>query len=174
MKVKSIARKKRSKLAVSAVLGTVLMIGVTVAVGFAAWAWARGAAVNSELNFGNAVNQNVNYLKENFEIANANFSSSSQTTVTLWIYNSGNSTIYVKSIWVSNITSIQSEKWNPSPFTNLNSTLTSEFDCYCLVVDPQSITPAILTSPANFASGVVYQFTALGEYGNTNSYEVAR
>jgi len=148
-----------------------MMIGITLAVGFAAWAWARGAAQNSELNFGNAVGTNINYLKENFEVVYVNFSSSATQSATVWIYNNGNTTVYIKQIWISNVTSSFSQT-----FTNLNSTKTSQFNCYCLQVHSQTVASITLslTSPTVFASGVVYQFKALGVYGNTNTFQQTR
>ncbi len=147
------------------------MIGITIAVGFATWAWARSSAQSSELNFGNAIGSNINYLKENFETVNVNFSSSAQQSATLWFYNSGNTTVYVKQIWISNITSSFSQT-----FTTLNSTKTTQFNCYCLEIHPQSVAfiTLSLNSPTVFHTGVVYQFKSLGVYGNTNTFQQTR
>jgi len=164
-------RNSSSKRAITPVIGAVLMIGITIAVGFATWAWARSSAQSSELNFGNAIGSNINYLKENFETVNVNFSSSAQQSATLWFYNSGNTTVYVKQIWISNITSSFSQT-----FTTLNSTKTTQFNCYCLEIHPQSVAfiTLSLNSPTVFHTGVVYQFKSLGVYGNTNTFQQTR
>ncbi|MHB8565869.1 MAG: archaellin/type IV pilin N-terminal domain-containing protein [Nitrososphaerales archaeon] len=163
--------RKRQRRAITPVIGAVLMIAVTIAVGFATWAWAKSSAQNSELNFGNAIGSNINYLKENFEAVNANFSSSSPQSATLWLYNNGNTTVYIKQIWISNITSSFSQT-----FTSLNSTKTYQFNCYCLEIHSQSVVSITLslTSPSVFQSGVVYQFKSLGVYGNTNTFQQTR
>src|SRR5579875_973675 len=131
-------KNTRSKLAISAILGAILMTGVTLAVGFGVWAWARTAATNSELNFGNAVGSNLNYLKENFEIINANFSSSATQNVTLWFYNPGNTTVYIAQIIVSNVSST-------SPWTATNQSRLSQVNSnpscgYCLKLPVGKVT----------------------------------
>ena len=166
MKVKSITRKKRSKLAVSAVLGTVLMIGITVAVGFAAWAWARGAAANSELNFGNSIDSNINYLREQFVVVNVNFSSTNPNVATIWIYNNGNATVYIKEIWVSNAS------WTFET-TSLSSVDTSGCG-YCLEVPIGVTVTYLINTGTTLSSGQMYTFKSLGEYGNLYSYPQLR
>ena len=160
---------RHSVRAITPVIATIMMIGLTIAVGFAAWAWARSAATNSESNFGNAIGSDINYVKENFEVANVNFSSTSPQSATLWIYNNGNSTVYIKQIWISNTTISQT-------YTSLNATITPKFNCYCLVLHSQTVVSITLslTSPTVFGSGVLYQFKALGVYGNTNTFQQTR
>ncbi|MHB1907904.1 MAG: hypothetical protein ACYCQJ_03410 [Nitrososphaerales archaeon] len=154
------AQRKRRNLAVSAVLGTVLMIGITVAVGFAAWAWASSAAVSSENNFGNSIGSNINYLKENFDIANVNFSSSNEVTV--WFYNAGNVTVYIQQIWISNST------WSEAMIAS------SQNCASCIKLSVGMVTPSTFTINTAFVSGSLYQFKALGEYGNTYTYQQTR
>ena len=163
--------RRHSVRAITPVIATVMMIGLTIAVGFAAWAWARSAATNSESNFGNAIGSDINYVKENFEVANVNFSSTSPQSATLWIYNNGNSTVYIKQIWISNASSSFSQT-----YTSLNATITTKFNCYCLEVHSQTVVSITLslTSPTVFTSGVLYQFKALGVYGNTNTFQQTR
>ena len=162
--------KKRSKLAVSEIIGAVILLGATIAIGLAAWAWARSAAVSSESSYGNAVGSNINYLKENFVVVNVNFNPSiSSESFTEWIYNSGNVTIYIKEIWASNST------WTSTPIPNLNSTSTPKFNnCYCLVIHAQTLSSVTVNASASFVSGDFYKFSALGVYGNTNTYQQAR
>jgi archaellum component FlaF (FlaF/FlaG flagellin family) len=164
---KKLQRRRRSKLGISAVLGAVLMIGVTLAVAFTAWAWARSAAQNSELTFGNAVGSNINYMKENFEIIYVNYSSASPSqSATVWIYNTGSSPVFIKQILIFNST------YTFPAFTSLNSTQTTQFSCYCLELHSQTVGSISLSvSPHQFRTGVVYQFQALGVYGNTNTYQ---
>jgi hypothetical protein len=161
--------KKRSKLAVSEIIGAVILLGATIAIGLAAWAWARSAAVNSESSYGNAVGSNINYLKENFVVVNVNFNPSiSSKSFTEWIYNSGNVTIYITRVWASNST------WTSTPISTLNSTSTPKFNCNCLVIHAQTLSSVTVNASASFVSGDFYKFSALGVYGNTNTYQQAR
>jgi hypothetical protein len=160
--------KKLSRAAVSEIIGAVILLGATILVGLVAFAWARGAAANSESNFGNAVGSNINYLKENFVIVNVNFSSTAPKSFTEWIYNAGNVTAYIKQVWASNST------WNSGAISGLNSTYTSKFSCYCLVIHAQTLSLITVQGSASFVSGDFYKFSALGVYGNTNTYQQAR
>ena len=145
------------------------MIALTIAVGFAAWYWAEGAAANSESNFGSAIATNLNYLKESFEVVYVNFSSSHPSNASVWVYNNGNNTVYIKQIWIYNSSGLS------QTFTNLNSTVTTKFNCNCIVIDSGSIATVTLTlTSATFESGYVYAFEALGEYGNTNTLDQTR
>ena len=156
----------------SEVIGSILLLSVTLVVGFAAWAWASGAAQSSELNFGNAVSCNIQYLKEAFVIVNVNFSSSSTLpsagTVTVWLYNNGNTTVYIKEMWISNST------WSPSPFTGTNQVTTcgsSSATDYYVKLPVGSVTAVTLSTGSYWKSGSTYQFEALGVYGNTNIFQ---
>jgi hypothetical protein len=94
-----------SRLAVSEVMGAVVMLAVTISVGFAAWAWARSAAINSERSFGNSIASNINCLNENFLITNVNFSTSTTSPlpneVTVWYFNSGEGGVTIATLTVS-------------------------------------------------------------------------
>jgi hypothetical protein len=107
-------KKKRSKLAASEVMGAVLMLAVTLAVGFAVWAWARGDASSAEKNYGASVVSNINCLNQNFVISDANFSTSSGNLVTVWYYNNGNGTIRIGQTLISNSTWVYSNSTSVS------------------------------------------------------------
>ncbi len=111
--------RKRSLLAASEVMGAVIMLGVTLTVGFAAWAWARTAAVNAEKNFGNSIQTNISCLNQSFVITNANFSSTSHNLVTVWFFNNGFGVVTLNLITISNSTSS-----NPWSYTNVTASTT--------------------------------------------------
>ncbi len=165
---------KRSKLAISAVIGSVMMIGVTLAVGFAAWAWASGAASSSEKSFGNSVSCNMNYLNEHFSIINVNYTSPS--SVTVWFYNYGNTSVYIKEIIASNITSISGDSWS-DPITGTNSIVPCANYAsvsYYTKLPAGTVTPVTFQVSVTLISGVIYQFEALGIYGTTYTYQQTR
>lgn len=149
-----------------------MMIGVTLVVGFGAWYWASGAAKNSELNFGNSITCNTNYLKETFSIVNVNYTSPS--SVTVWFYNTGNSTVYIKEILASNI----SGTW-VDPITSTTNQVSSCLNgnqnvYYYAKLNSGVVTPVTFTVSATLKSGVIYQFEAIGLYGTTYTYEQTR
>jgi hypothetical protein len=111
--------RKHSLLAASEVMGAVVMLAVTLSVGFGAWAWARTAAVNSEKNFGNDIIANISCLNQSFVITNANFSSTSHNTVTVWFFNNGFGVVSIAEININNSTSS-----NPYSYANVTASTT--------------------------------------------------
>jgi hypothetical protein len=151
-------------------MGAIIMLGVTIAIGFAAWAWARGASVSSE-------DQLINSTSENYEIINVNFSSSSPQKVTVWFYNSGSVTVYIKQLLISNETTKTSLQWTYLASSTSSGVLSNSNvpNCgYCLSVPKGTVVTVTLTATESFASGVVYQYKALGEYGTTYTYTQER
>lgn len=141
---------KRSRLGVSEVMGAVLMMGVTLAVGFAVWAWASNAAIASEKSFGNSINSNVSCLNIGYEVANVNFSSTSSSTLTVWYYNSGQSEVSLRNVIVSNST----WAYNYSP--------TSTTTLYV-----QAIKEVTINVGTNLAKNAIYTFKTLGSNSTT-------
>src|SRR5579862_6038601 len=88
-------------------MGSILLLGVTLAVGFAVWAWASNAALSSERNFGNAIAVNTNCLNLGITIINANFNGTAAYAklVTLWFYDNGHGNLNISNIQISNVTS---------------------------------------------------------------------
>lgn len=169
MKKRTRNRNKRSVSAVSVVLGSVLMIAVTLAVGFAAWSWASSTAVSSENVYGKSVASNISYLNERFVISNANFSATTGQNVSVWIYNDGNLTVNIKQIWISNTTAASGEQWSNTTTKLSNSNIPN---CgHCLTIPPGTVKSIMLKVSTPFKSGVLYQFKILGQYGNTYSYQ---
>jgi len=115
-------RKKGSKLAVSEIVGVVILLGITISVGFAAWAWARTAAVNSEKNYGAAIQTNISCLNQSFVITNANFSSTNHNWVTVWFFNNGFGTVSISLITIYNTSSSTSS--NTWSYTNMSASTT--------------------------------------------------
>lgn len=104
MKLK-IKRRKKSKIAISEVLGTVLLMALTIVIGFAAWMWASSAAASAERNFGDSIQSNISCLSQNFVITNANFSATSHNLVTVWFFNNGIGSIGLSELTISNASS---------------------------------------------------------------------
>jgi hypothetical protein len=137
-------------------MGAVILLGVTIVIGLAAFAWSRSTAVASENSYGNAIGSNINYLKENFNIVNVNFSSTNKATV--WFYNTGNVTVTISQLWISNST--WSEAMLSSPTT--------------ISLPIGQVTPSTFTINTQFTTGGLYQFKALGKYGNIYTFQQTR
>ena len=152
-------RHKRAKQAMSEVMGAVLLIGVTLAVGFAAWAWASGAARNAESNLNSTIT-------ENFVIVDANFSTSNGKLATMMFYTTGGGSVYINTIVVQN-----------SSWTYNNSTLaqTNGPNCRkCAALSGQSLTLITLNLATNLTPGSLYTFKAVGQYGTVVQYQQVR
>ena len=83
--------KRRQRVAISELVGTVLTLALTLIAGAATWSFARSEAGTSEQSLqANVLNTN-NYLGEQFKVIDMTFTS---TTVTIWIYNIGTVTFF--------------------------------------------------------------------------------
>lgn len=141
------------------------MLGVTVSVGFAAWAWVSNAARTSESNLSNSIT-------ESFKIVCVNFSS---TKTTVMIYNEGTGTAYITSIVVQNSTDVASTNQFLT-FTNSSLSKQKGPNCKnCEPLAPETVTLVTInlgTPP--LIVGQSYTFIALGEYGNIAQYQEVR
>ena len=151
----------------SPVIAALFLLSVTFTVGIATGMWVRGANLSALGNLQSAFVSNGNWYKETFVIANANFSVSKPQNVTLWFYNNGNSTVYIKSLTISNVT-VSSESWSSS--TSSFSRVNTPGCGYCLQLSPHTPTAVMFKINTTFKSGVTYEFTAVGEYGTSISY----
>jgi hypothetical protein len=123
-------------------MGAIIMLGVTLGVGFAAFAWARSASISAEKSFGNSIQSNVNCLNQNFVITNANFSSTNNKLVTVWFFDNGNGTITIS------ITTISNSTWS---YQSTNS----------FPVAQGKISPVTFNVGTLFKSGSLYTFNAV-------------
>ncbi len=73
--------------AASEALGAILTVGMTLAMGAAAWGYVNTQSGVSETAYASKVGSSNNYLNEQFKIVDMYFGSSTSTT--LWAYNTG-------------------------------------------------------------------------------------
>ena len=147
-------------------MGAVILLGVTLSIGFAAWAWISTAAKGTENNLNNSAN-------ENFKVVNANFTA---TKVTLEIYNVQAYKENITTIVVTNATS-----GGLHPLTYTNSTLaptqsggTGNPCKKCATLTGQTITFITLNVGQSFTSDCTYTFKVVGQYGTVVQYQQAR
>jgi hypothetical protein len=162
--IKKKLSRKRSRLGVSEVMGSVLLMGVTLAVGFAVWAWASNAAIASERSFGNAVGTNAACLNLGIVIVNANFSSTNANLVTLWFYNNGHGAVNITNVQISNSTLVY-----VSNFVSSKTNVTGQ-------VLTQNVKALSIYFPKTFSKTAIYSFQAevhnetLTQISRTSSY----
>lgn len=123
-------------------MGVIILLALTIAVGFAAWAWARSAAVASEKSFNSAISNDISCLSENFVITNANFSATNSQKVTVWFFDNSGAAVTVSIATISNST------WSYQS--------TSSFGIGAGAVSPQTYTVG-----TSFSVGKLYQFNAV-------------
>jgi hypothetical protein len=145
-------------------MGSVLLMGVTLAVGFAVWAWASNAAISSEKSFGNSIGINSNCLNLGLVIVNANFSSTNANLVTLWFYNNGHGAVNLTNIMISNSTTTYVSNMEISR-TNLTEQVLT-----------QNVKSMNVYFPSTFSKSAIYTFQAevhnesLVQVSKTSSY----
>jgi hypothetical protein len=167
--------KKRSRLAVSEIIGAILMLGATIIIGLVTWLYVAQAAQRNEVGLNNSAS-------ENFRVANANFSSSN--LVTLDIYNVQSSSAYVISILVTNGSC--SHCWTSyTPvltWTNgTNAAKSTGPNCKnCVPITGQAVTLVNVNVgsysfiPSNYPKNFTYTFKVIGEYGLDAQYQQVR
>ncbi|MCP8316649.1 MAG: hypothetical protein H3Z52_02780 [archaeon] len=143
---------------VSPVVATVIIITVTLVVGFAAWSFVNSEAAAASGAFGQSTASNVNYLRERFVITNVafNYKGTTPTTgwVTVWFYNNGAVNTQIVEIYIGTSTTSMTKI---SSFSSTPSTLEVGKSCY--VTFTYTINP-----------GITYYIKAVGEFGNVVLY----
>jgi hypothetical protein len=177
----------RSRLAVSELVATVLLIGATLIAGFAVWGWVNGQAGSSERAYGQSVGQTVGMLEEKFSLVNANYSGD---RVTLWLYNDGEVSLQPVSVFVYNSSRSVYVLFNATKVVNLDNPSSCDYSATMAYESPSLFNPLtnsqvgnVITVPSGglqpltlgfppcsgleFNPGVSYTFQILGRYGNT-------
>ncbi len=144
-------RTKRSKQGASEVIATVMMLGLTVAVGFALFSFAQDQAGVQLRAFNDDTVNRINRLNEKFVIVHIAFDHPVSNNVTVWFYNNGKLTTEIKTIFFGNDTSsLTEESFAPIPLT-IAPEETKKLTFIVSSLDPQE----------------TYYVRALGKYGNT-------
>lgn len=120
---------KKRRLAISEIVATLFMVGITLIAGAAVFGWINGQAATSENAYGASVANNVNFLNERFVVVSQSFAKSSVgahcsggtfpylqcTVANFWIYNNGNLAFTLYTLRIKNLTDIPSGAANPNP-----------------------------------------------------------
>jgi flagellin-like protein len=116
-------RKRRRGL--SELMGTLIMVTITLIAGAAVFGWINGQANSSETAYGVSVANNINFLHERFVVVTQSFSASPPqnpsiacstvgganphyycTLLTFWVYNSGQVGFNLYSVRIQNLSDI--------------------------------------------------------------------
>jgi flagellin-like protein len=184
-------RLRRSRKAISELVGSMLAIAITIIAGSAVFGYVNSQAGLTEQQLGAGVGGTVNYLQEKFAVVDVNFISSS--SVAVYIYNSGRVQlspvqVYVydsarSSLYVSyNASEVAYTTPNcggvSATTSNENPLLWNAQTGSGLSVPVQSFQTLTLTLPtcsgASFSSGASYIFRIVGLYGNVETYTQTR
>ena len=135
--------------AVSELMGTLLMIGITLVAGAAVIGWVNGQAGASEQAYGSNVAANVNYLREHFVIVNVQFPAADCSPTTPSQYCSQMQiSIYNNGALVDTISSITVVNSGGTLDVNMTSSTSSPHPpgAYCTIGSGCSITPLLSTT----------------------------
>ncbi len=152
-------------------MGSILLMGITLAVGFAVWAWASSAAIASEKNFGNAIGTNAGCLNLGIVIVNANFSSTNANLVTLWFYNNGHGAVNITNIQIGNSTKLDTYTMVASKTNTTGQVLTENVKSLTI-----NTLATANSSPITLSKSAIYSFQAevhnetLTQISKTSSY----
>jgi len=149
----------RIRKGVSPVIATVIIITVTLVVGFAVFSFVNSEAAVASGAMGQSTASYVNYLKERFVITNVAFNYPTSGQVTIWFYNNG----AVNTRFIANNGQIFIGT-TPNPTTEITSFTPSP-----VTVEVRKSSSITFTySPIN--QGTTYYIKAIGEFGNVVVY----
>jgi flagellin-like protein len=192
-------RLSRNRVAVSELVGTLIMVAITLVAGAAAFGWVNGQASTSESAYGQNAAAGVNYLQEHFAPITSTFTGLGGVACSgtpdvcrianFWIFNNGRvaftlSTLQIQSaVGASNFLNII---YTSTSFTAYNSAGVS-LGCTpntpgfsvpspnpvpigTLSQSPYSVT--VPTCAGNIVVGQGYVITMTGLYGNVVQFQV--
>ncbi|MDA4123913.1 MAG: hypothetical protein OK438_00490 [Thaumarchaeota archaeon] len=164
---------------VSEVLAAVITIAITLVAGYALFGYVNGQAAVSEDQLGVANAHNVNFLNEQFVVAQVAYASSG-SSISVYIYDSGQATFQPASIEVYNTQSRSSMDllYDGTRVADLNNPGCHEptSGLATFSVNPLSTSMITLSLPGCFQGSFLspasqfFTVTVVGIYGNVVSY----
>ena len=159
----------KSRRAVSTVISNLILIAAVIAVGFVALSYANSVSNNHVIQYGQAVNEDIDQLREEvaFEYA---FYNSSTRNLTAFFMNAGSiGNIWINSMKVSNSTWSYMWNWTTAdrPMNYLNNSVAANLDiseeAFIVVTLPQS-------GNYSLATGNVYSVKLITGRGSFFAY----
>jgi|GEM_PF-720824 flagellin-like protein len=99
-------RGSRKRLGIAEIMGTLIMVAITLIAGSAVFGWIDGQAGSSENAYGQSVANNVNFLRESYSVVATQVlgcSGGACTSLNLTLYNRGEVSLSVSSITVATL-----------------------------------------------------------------------
>jgi len=180
-------RGNKKRLAIAEIMGTLIMVAITLIAGAAVFGWINGQAGSSEKAYGESVASNVNFLRERFSVvATQVFGCSGAasgdpcTSLSLTLYNRGEVWLNVSSITITTLNSSLSLTFGASISTGscpIPAIIPNQKVAGNLVpVSALSPSPYQVTIPACWGNdmlvGQSYVVTIQGLYGNVVQTQV--
>ena len=111
-------RKQWRKKAVSAVIGNMIMVSITLALGFVFWTSVNTQAGATLTSYSEQTAADLNQLNEDFVITLIAFDYPVSGNVTIWFYNNGGLGTEINQIFFGNVSSsLANVAFSPSPLT---------------------------------------------------------
>jgi len=177
----------RRRHGVSEVEGAVLTIAITLIAGAALFGYVNDEAAVNEQKYGQAVGGTVNFLNERFAVVNMAFPSSN--AVDIWLYNDGQLNLQVAQITLHDGSESQMNLAYPGYSSSTSTETANGGFCNSINVPGSSLTtnPTLssvsagagttpieitlqLPSGCALTSGLTYDVSVLGVYGNVVTY----
>ncbi len=156
---------------VSQILASLILITITLGVGFGLFGYVNSAVTTAEGAYQNALQLQINELQESFIIASANFSSNE---LTIWFFNNGNINSSIIQIIIWNATSSLLVTYNDTFVVKGGISYAAssyEDPVLPLFLQTEAVTAIKSTLPTGtFNDGRVYNIKAIGTYGNSYTY----
>ena len=193
MRLGRFSRGNRKRRAISELVGTLLMVAITLVAGAAAFSWVNGQASTSENAYGQNAAAGVNYLQEHFAPVTETFTCTSGacTAANIWIFNNGRvpftlSTLQIQTAatcqigpcsYYLNVVFTSTGYTTTTPSASCSSSSSGGFSPTGAVPIGSLSSPYVVTIPSctgqnNIMVGQSYVITMTGIYGNVVPFQV--
>lgn len=98
-----LSRRPKPRVAISEIMGTLLLIGITLIAGAGVYGFVNSQTNTSAQQLGNSQNNNINYLREKESITLVNFDSNTgaSNAISTYVYNNGAVTLAINVVTIS-------------------------------------------------------------------------
>jgi hypothetical protein len=162
-------KKGRKRAAVSPVIATTILLGITVTVGLALWSFANSGVGSATQQYADIVTDYGNFASDRFVIANIDFNNPDTGDVAFWIYNSGKFPTTINNVVLT--CRDCSAAFDPDPDLALTLTQYAPYDLgNRLTMDTKTLKKFSFDSGTNIEALKTYELTVVSETGASQSY----
>lgn len=151
-----------SRLGVSPVIATTIILAITIALGLALWSFANSGVGTATYTYANVITDYGQFVGDKFTIANVAFNYPSNNQVTFWIYNSGKLTTDIKDVVLTckPIDPTDCSGFNPTPNNLVGPTPLASNDLGKYSFDANTSIP----------SGKTFELTVVSKTGASQTF----